>query len=112
MRSVHSWSTIILFAGAKLTLTYSTVSPIYNCTVVNSNLSCSLIANGLCDNSMNLGVVCRTKQEIADLVRFQESLIHMSSLIDFQCGIDTMTTQLPTAVNQVSYFMYHVNNNS
>ena len=39
-------------------------SPIGNCTVQEEQLNCSLITDGSCDHSMDLGVVCRTYKQL------------------------------------------------
>ena len=58
--------------GAKLVspLGSALSHPIHSCTVGDNNtLSCTLISDESCDHTiMELGVICRTHQEIDELV--------------------------------------------
>ena len=69
----RSCSGISLFAGTRWAPSLLRGSrPIHNCTIENNKLNCSLITNGSCDHSMDLGVVCRTEQECLEQVRSED----------------------------------------
>ena len=78
-----------MFTGAKLISSIPAISlPIHNRTVRSSHsLICSQISDtgGSCDYSMELGVLCRSTEEIEALVRPLDLLVFLDSLYIHAC---------------------------
>ena len=87
-----SFKASIIFAGSTTFTTNSTNTtnrlPITNCTVQDGGrLNCSQITDSSCDHSMDLGVVCRTYEQL-----YSELLIQSSSTVP------TLITTIITAL--------------
>ena len=48
------------------------IVPIHTCTIKNGNLNCTQLADGSCNHTMDLGVVCRTQ---SDFMKAQDEII-------------------------------------
>ena len=95
----------ILFTGKVITITSAVESqPIGSCRVLpEGGLSCSLITNGSCDHSMDLGVMCRTEYEqLYNDLRSQCSTANSKPSPPATAGSPTRSTSSPIAVTSKS----------
>ena len=70
---MHGCSAVFLLGATSVSGTFDPgFTPISNCTVQDEpTLNCSQITDGSCDHSMDLGVVCRTYEQLYNELREQ-----------------------------------------